>query len=246
VTRQTLAITAATDIDECVTVPRDIDRLIGHAIEAAGKLAAERCSESQTNGHADPTAAGLIRDTEPRPVVNARGRVTELWDLARSIDRAARQVNPKAPGMGDRPTSATRSLEIVAVTLRAHAPHLDDVSDYGTADLTWLCSETAAAAAWLRHWCDGVWAEHKGQPVRPEKLARIVCESCARFGIDTDVADGRRRCTRCQDFAGNHKVLPTEAICTEWDRHPARPRITPVMVTAARLTGTKIKGRAIV
>jgi hypothetical protein len=131
VTRQTLAITAAADIDECVTVPRDIDRLIGHAIEAAGKLAAERATESPSSGHADPTAAGLASEREPETVATMRSCACMLWDLARDIDRLARQVNPQAPSMGERPRSLTQALRDVTVTLHAHAAHLDRIVSRG-------------------------------------------------------------------------------------------------------------------
>lgn len=238
-TRQSLALTAATGIDWCCTSPHDIDRLIGHAVEAAGRQAAERATSGPSGGHADPTASGVMTGREPESVATMRSCALLIVDLARDIDRLARRVNPQAPAMGDART-LTGALRDATIPLHAHGPHLERIEPHGGEDIDWLLCQLADNAAWLHRKCAGIWAEHKGMPVAEQK-PRLTCESCARYRIAADVERGHR-CSKCRNFIDEYRVMPTEELCRWWDRNPSL-QPTQLMRDRAKATGDRVKGR---
>lgn len=158
--------------------------------------------------------------------------------LNQLIDEAHRQAEAHATirtGTGNRaPTGSHSDPTGQAVITKADAINQ-------TKQLTQQIDQELRAAhtslTWLLHQCEAIQrAGLRPADEPPTQPKRINCRSCARHGLDTDIAHGRYTtwCRRCGDFRTANGCLPSEEICRGWDRTGERFTVTPRMIIEAK------------
>lgn len=249
------ATTAIADIRWCSTSPHTVDQLAGLSDETERRRMDDRRTAAGIDGSSmgwnDPTAGSVT--TIPDHYPPAEG----ILGLAASIETGTRRIHNMAQcvtytrldPMGWAQT-ATGKLASAAPVLDRLTYHLDDMAvelRRGDRDFGWVVRGVCDDAAVLRAKCEIIYGENSGRTVAVQK-APIRCETCAAHGVDADPMPGRRRCDRCDYFVRTHGVRPTAEVCEMFARAEAiggRPRLSDAMVARAKLSGTKIKGRAI-
>lgn len=229
-------------IDWCCTIPHDIDRLIGHAVESAQRVAEERPLPAPAGGYRDPTASGATAlAPEPESVRTMRSAAALCIDLVGRVDVLARRHNPAAPVM-QTSTSLSQALRHATIPLHAHAHVLELVGAHGDEDIDWLLRELVDTAHWLHDKCECVWDEHKRRPVAEQRAMRW-CRSCERADhhVPIDVDRYADYCRSCGEYRRATGDLPPVAWCEHvWarGRRPS-PAVTARMVADERRRGRR-------
>lgn len=216
----------------CNTIPHTTDRalaVLADTTRTAARIGASGSDRRTSKGsHSDPTGAAVARVSKAE--ATARETAREVQSAVALCAKLAAEVAASTGVLaGPIPTRTQHRIGYAIATLhRLDRSSLTHTSD---GDLRHL----AESAVWLgRRTRTLLAAAVQPPPEQVRQPKQLRCVSCARWAITAPVAGVGHRCEQCRAFTGNHRVLPTEAICREWHHHGDRARITPGMIAEAK------------